>query len=91
MGDRRIGALAGAHGQAESPENAPAGLDWEAFSAAYFPGRHRHDLEAITAYGKYRRAVEERTSERAGRTDEADDTTESTTWEDEGGAVSQRL
>jgi hypothetical protein len=30
-------------------------LDWSAFSAAYFPGRRRHDLEALTAYGSYRR------------------------------------
>jgi hypothetical protein len=32
------------------------GMDWQAFSAAYFPGRRRHDLEAIVAYGKSRRA-----------------------------------
>jgi hypothetical protein len=30
-------------------------LDWSAFSAAYFPGRRRHDFEALTAYGSYRR------------------------------------
>jgi len=36
-----------------SLENVPAGLDWQAFSAAYFPGRRRHDLEALTAYGAY--------------------------------------
>ena len=77
-----------------APESAPAGLDWQAFSSAYFPGRHRHDLEAITAYGKYRRArvVEERTPEGADRAeDEADDATGSIalpTWEDEGGALS---
>jgi hypothetical protein len=34
--------------------DAPAGLDWYAFSGRYFPGRHRHDLEALTAYGAYR-------------------------------------
>ena len=33
----------------------PDGLDWQSFSAAYFPGRRRHDLEALTAYGAYRR------------------------------------
>ena len=32
----------------------PAGLDWQSFSAAYFPGRRRHDLEALTAYCAYR-------------------------------------
>ena len=89
MGDRRIGELARAHDHAEGPENAPAGLDWQAFSATYFPGRHRHDLEAITSYGAYRRRVVEKwTSHGARVKNEADDTTESTTWEDEGGAVS---
>jgi hypothetical protein len=31
-------------------------LDWQAFSAGCFPGRHRHDLEALSAYGAYRRS-----------------------------------
>lgn len=31
-----------------------AGLDWQAFLARRFPGRQRHDLEALTAYGAYR-------------------------------------
>jgi hypothetical protein len=34
----------------------PDGLDWQSFSAAYFPGRRRHDLEALTAYDFYRRS-----------------------------------
>jgi hypothetical protein len=34
--------------------NASAGLDWYAFSGRYFPGRRRHDLEALTAYGAHR-------------------------------------
>ena len=29
-------------------------LDWDAFSAQYFPGRGRHDLDAVAAYGAYR-------------------------------------
>jgi hypothetical protein len=29
-------------------------LDWDAFSARYFPGRRRHDLEAVAAYGAYK-------------------------------------
>ena len=33
----------------------PDGLDWQSFSAASFPGRRRHDLEALSAYGAYRR------------------------------------
>lgn len=39
-----------------SSAHAPAGLDWQAFSAAYFPDRRRHDLEALAAYGAYRRS-----------------------------------
>ena len=34
----------------------PDGLDWQAFSAAYFPERRRHDLEALTAYAAYARS-----------------------------------
>ena len=40
---------------AASREAIPDGLDWQAFTAAYFPGRGRHDLEALVAYGAYRR------------------------------------
>ena len=29
-------------------------LAWDAFAARYFPGRRRHDLEAIAAYGTYK-------------------------------------
>jgi len=29
-------------------------LDWDAFSARYFPGRRRHDLDALVAYGAYK-------------------------------------
>jgi hypothetical protein len=31
-------------------------LDWQGFCTRYFPGRRRHDLEALVAYGAYRRA-----------------------------------
>jgi hypothetical protein len=34
-------------------EAVPDGLDWVAFSRRYFPGRRRHDLEAISAYHEY--------------------------------------
>jgi hypothetical protein len=33
--------------------DVPDGLDWNAFSTRYFPGRRRHDLEAISAYDAY--------------------------------------
>jgi hypothetical protein len=31
----------------------PDGLDWAAFSTRYFPGRRRHDFEAVKAYEAY--------------------------------------
>lgn len=37
--------------------DAPAGLEWYAFSSRYFPGRRRHDLEALKAYEAYRSAA----------------------------------
>ena len=71
---------------------APAGLDWQAFSAAYFPGRRRHDLEALTAYGAYRRSGAVGTDSSAvaagvetGRG--ARGATALRNWEDEGGAT----
>jgi hypothetical protein len=36
---------------------ARAGLEWYAFSNRYFPGRSRHDLEALKAYEAYRSAA----------------------------------
>ena len=30
-----------------------AGLDWDGFSARYFPEARRHDMEAISAYDAY--------------------------------------
>jgi hypothetical protein len=44
-------------GAASAPVVPAAGvgekLDWDAFSARYFPGRSRHDLDAVAAYGAY--------------------------------------
>jgi len=37
-------------------------LDWEAFSNRYFPGRRRHDMEALTAYAACKQGREWRTS-----------------------------
>jgi hypothetical protein len=31
------------------------GLDWDGFRDLYYPGSRRHNLEAIVAYGAYRR------------------------------------
>ena len=51
----------------ESSAEVPDGLDWERFRVAYFPGSRRHNLEAIVAYGAYRRlrAVEPSSSQPA--------------------------
>ena len=77
-----------------SSADAPDGLDWQTFSAAYFPGRRRHDLEAITAYGAYRhsRTLDERPSRQATQNlEEAESGAAGSPglqdWEDEGGAI----
>jgi hypothetical protein len=41
---------------------AAEALDWEAFSNSYFPGRRRHDMEALTAYATYTQGREWRTT-----------------------------
>ena len=41
---------------------AAEALDWEAFSNRYFPGRRRHDMEALTAYARYTQGREWRTT-----------------------------
>jgi hypothetical protein len=41
---------------------AAEALEWEAFSNRYFPGRRRHDMEALTAYATYKRGREWRTT-----------------------------
>jgi hypothetical protein len=70
-----------------------AGLDWQAFSAAYFPGRRRHDLEALTAYGAYKRSqvVDERSADEVGCPGKVESISAGSTavdaWEDEGGAT----
>ena len=35
-------------------EETSQALDWYAFCEAFFPGRRRHDFEAVKAYGAYR-------------------------------------
>jgi len=35
-------------------DDASVPLDWKAFCERRFPGRPRHDYEAITAYAAYR-------------------------------------
>jgi hypothetical protein len=66
----------------------PHGLDRQAFSTLYFPGRQRHDLEAVTAYGAYRHshAGDARSSEKPAEPGRAGPTALQG-WEDEGGAA----
>ena len=75
-----------------SSADAPDGLDWQTFTAARFPGRRRHDLDAIAAYGAYRGsdALDRRPIQAGTRTEDEQwreriDGLED--WEDEGGAM----
>ena len=76
-----------------SSADVSAWLDWQTFCAAYFPGRRRHDFEALTAYGAYRRsrAVDERSAEevvlKREPSNDAPESAELQGWEDEGGAA----
>lgn len=59
------------------------GLDWEGFSARYFPGWRRHDFEALVAYAAYKRG-----SPGSEKMDLATERIESgplEAWENEGG------
>lgn len=73
---------------ADRQDAGPAGrelLDWQAFSSTRFPGRRRHDLEALGAYGEYRRAHV--TGERSPAKNGAAGPAALQDWEDEGGAT----
>lgn len=79
-------------GPVPSTADVTGSLDWQTFSAASFPGRRRHDLEALTAYGAYRRshAVDRQSSDEVARIDAARREAASTAveeWEAEGGAA----
>jgi hypothetical protein len=78
-----------------SGADAPDGLDWQTFTAAYFPKRRRHDFEALTAYGAYRRSrrLDERSlpgaDEAEGARNGGTESRALQTWEDEGGPARQ--
>jgi len=57
------------------------GLDWSAFVARSFPGRRRHDFEALAAYEAHRNAVDTSWGVRAAAPSSAE-----VAWESEGGA-----
>jgi hypothetical protein len=44
-----------------SAAEAAEGLDWQAFSARYFPERRRNNFEALSAYAAYSQGREWRT------------------------------
>ena len=94
LADVRDRAAAASDNDAPAVAAGPDGprlLDWQAVSAAAFPGRRRHDLEALTAYSAYRRshAAGERSREHADA--EARNGVRGPSalqdWEDEGGAL----
>jgi hypothetical protein len=67
---------------------AEADLDWQEFSAKYFPGSRRHNLQALVAYGAYKRShavhgVPAHVPERA--RNGAAERAAVQAWEDEGG------
>jgi hypothetical protein len=47
---------------ATSPAVGGGLLDWDDFCALHFPGRRRHDLDAVAAYGAYRQGRDWRNS-----------------------------
>jgi hypothetical protein len=59
-------------------------LDWQEFSAAFYPASRRHNLEAIVAYSEYRRTGAEPAASRDSRPLSANGAVGA--WEDEGGA-----
>jgi hypothetical protein len=70
--------------------DAVTDLDWEGFSAEYFPESRRHNLKALAAYGAYKRSrvVDKQTATEAVRP-QADRVSEAASveaWENEGGA-----
>lgn len=40
--------------ETDRSEHAPIGLSWSEFLRCFFPGRRRHDLDALQAYAAYR-------------------------------------
>lgn len=53
--DRKAWNLPRASVQAAPQVRYRDGLEWDSFRDLYYPETHRHDFEAIVAYGAYRR------------------------------------
>jgi hypothetical protein len=56
-------------------------LDWTAFAGRFYPGRRRHDFEAIAAYAAYRNRLDETPSAAEAAV---------MAWEWDGGALGRR-
>jgi hypothetical protein len=54
--DREAWNLPQAPVEAVSPGVHRDGLDWDGFRGLYYPDSRRHNLEAIVAYGAYKRS-----------------------------------
>ena len=46
--------MASKHATPRAADDTPVPLEWKTFCERYFPGRRRHDHEAIAAYAAYR-------------------------------------
>ena len=55
--DREAWNLPRARGETASRATHRDGLDWNGFRDLYYPDSRRHNLEAIVAYGSYRRSL----------------------------------
>jgi hypothetical protein len=71
------------------PEAKAAALDWQGFVAARYPGVGRHNMQALIAYGAYKRSRARSASEgeREGAGNGAVERAALHGWEDEGGST----
>jgi hypothetical protein len=73
-------------------------LDWHGFLAMFYPGRRRHDFDALAAYESYGNESEphrpgqalRRDARRGWHQDQAPAENETERWEGEGGTVTGR-
>ena len=64
-------------------------LDWKTFCVTHFPGRRRHDFEALVAYGAYKRLGTLPSADPVGLDEvSAGEASSLAAWEDEGGGGS---
>ena len=75
-----------------SETNDSDGLDWDHFRDLYHPDSRRHNLEAIVAYGEYKRTTGVHGGREAAPLKDAIAAASESLgeWEDEGGALRDR-